>query len=245
MAEQTMDQWSDMYRFFLAPISGSVIRIVCMKKDGKFYTIKEDEEDAEVQYEIIVPMEEFVMPLLDLEGELEYETVSLKVSEDAGWVLFALVDLIKRTRCKSLMEGTPVVDVTINPMEIVETLEKELFPGVDDMRFLSAFLSVSMGIRAKPDLKKAKKDLTDAEFLDADGVMTPSGRTLVNTFAEIYNMLGLYGRKRDNDKIYYEAVFLNCYHSLWSISFDQAEKAFYLTSMSRKRLQEVLKSIFS
>ena len=89
------------------------------------------------------PMGELALSLLEIEGEPERPSAALTFTEDAGWVLFALADLARRTHCKSLLGGTPEADLTADPMKVVEALEGELFPGVDDMRFLSPFLSVT------------------------------------------------------------------------------------------------------
>lgn len=245
MAQKALENWDRLFQLFAGRSGGIVTKSVYLRREGTYYGVLDGENEQET-VKVPAPMGEFALSLLDIEGELECLPSTLALSEDAGWALFALVDLARRTHCKSLMNGTPEADLTTDPMRVVEALEQELFPGVDDMRFLTPFLSVALGIRAKPDLKKAWRDLVAAEFLGQDGNMTREGALLLSAFAQVHTMLGVYGYKKEKgqDTLCCGAM-LNCYHSAWSITLDSTEKTFYLTTMSRKELGKTLEKVFS
>lgn len=244
MAQKALENWDRLFQLFLGRPNGIVTKSTYLRLDGTYFALAENVEEKLL--EVPAPMAEFALSLLEIEGDLECPATALTLSEDAGWVLFALADLARRTHYKSLMNGTPEANLTLDPMRVVEALEADLFPGTGDPRFLMAFLSIALGIRAKPNLKKARQDLIAADFLGKDGNMTREGGLLCSTFTQTQTMLGLYGYQRDRgkDKLCCGAV-LNCYHSLWSIVFDGEKRAFYLTTMSRKELGKVLEDIFS
>ena len=245
MAQKALENWDRLFQLFAGRSGGIVTKSVYLRREGTYYGVL-DGENGQETVKVPAPMGEFALSLLDIEGELERPPATLALSEDAGWVLFALADLARRTHCKSLMNGTPEADLTTDPMRVVEALEQELFPGVDDMRFLTPFLSVALGARAHPDVKKARQDLIAAEFLNKSGNMTREGALLLSAFAQVHTMLGVYGYKKEKgqDTLCCGAA-LNCYHSLWSVAYDSGEKAFYLTVMSRKEMAKVLEGIFA
>ena len=245
MAQKPLENWDRLFQLFLRQPSGIVTKSTYLRREGNYYALagKEGEEET---LPVPGPMGEFALSLLGVEGEQACPATALALTEDAGWVLFALADLAVRTRCKSLLNGTPEADLTAAPLRVVEALERELFPGVDDLRFLTPFLSVALGIRARPDLNKARQDLIAAGFLGGDGNMTREGGLLFSTFTQIHAMLGVYGYRKDRRKeTLCCGALLNCYHSLWSVACDGEEKTFYLTRMSRKELGEVLNDIFA
>ena len=245
MAQKALENWDRLFQLFVGQPGGIVTKSVYLRREGTYYGVPGGENEQKT-VEVPAPMGEFALSLLGVEGELEGPSATLALTEDAGWVLFALADLARRTRCKSLLGGTPEADLTTDPMRVVEALEKELFPGVDDLRFLTPFLSVALGTRARPDVKKARQDLAAAEFLDKDGNMTREAAALLRAFSETHAMLGVYGHKKDGDQTTLCCgAMLNCYHSLWSIAFDSGEKMFYLTTMSRRELEKVLEKVFS
>ena len=245
MAQKEMENWDRLFQLFLGGSGGVAVRSTYLRRDGKYYAVA-GEGGQERTIEAPAPMGELALSMLEIEGELERPSAALTFTEDAGWVLFALADLARRTHCKSLLSGTPEADLTVDPMKAVEALEKELFPGVDDLRFLTPFLSVTLGIRARPDVKKARQDLIAGEFLGADGNMTREGSQLLRALTEPHTMLGIYGYKKvGGSNTLCSGVVLNCYHSLWSVTFDSREKAFYLTLMGRRDMGKVLESIFA
>lgn len=245
MAQKAPENWDRLFQLFLARPNGIVTKSTYLRRSGNYCAVVGEGEEQKTQ-ELPAPMGTLALSLLDIEGELPCTPTAFTLTEDVGWVFFALADLARRTHCKSLLGGTPETDLTADPMKVVEALEGELFPGVDDMRFLSPFLSVTLGIRAKPDLKKARRDLAAAEFLGQDGNMTREGALLLSAFAQVHTMLGVYGYKKEKgqDTLCCGAA-LNCYHSLWSVAYDSGEKAFYLTVMSRKEMAKVLEGIFA
>lgn len=245
MAQKALENWDRLFQLFAGRSGGIVTKSVYLRREGTYYGVL-DGENGQETVKVPAPMGEFALSLLDIEGELECPPATLALSEDAGWALFALVDLARRTHCKSLMNGTPEADLTTDPMRVVEALEQELFPGVDDMRFLTPFLSVTLGARAHPDVKKARQDLIAAEFLNKSGNMTREGSALLRAFTETHAMLGVYGQKKDEGQTTLCCgAMLNCYHSAWSITLDSTEKTFYLTTMSRKELGKTLEKVFS
>ncbi len=225
---------------------GSDLRVCeLIRSDGKnfLHTVTDSEDQVDEFDQPVVP---FVESGLLLEGSPEPAGISLKLSEDAMWILWALGDLKKRIYLKSLLDGSGEINLLAAPEEALRGVAEDAFAKNEDYRMPMGFLQLYLGKTYSPDLDKAFRELKEKGLVLEDGALSIGGAVIVTSLSFIHAALGVkHVEEKDGTPLATGAVYLNCYHSIWLMCPPAETDEFLICSIGREEFQTDLEEIYA